>query len=45
MNHSFLRFKKLNYLTDYAKSIEDSKGFWLEHADAIDWSVPPKKSL
>ena len=42
MTGSFLRFKKLNYSTDYIRSIVDSKSFWLEQAGAIDWSAPPK---
>ncbi len=33
------------YAESYQRSLEDPEGFWLEAAQAIDWSRPPSRAL
>lgn len=36
---------KMRYQDVYDRAANDSEGFWLEQADAIDWVKPPSKAL
>ena len=35
----------MNYHSEYARSIEDPEGFWLEKASLVDWVQPPQVGL